>query len=211
MLTYNTNKYFEFISKQFDLPYSELCSTWSELVTEFCQGKWELEQENHKLHSSHPYYDLREDVIIRFGEEPSPEKSKLAVFYLNSLIRPKNGKSYYSNPSDWEWTDEVLANDIKEYLKDDTYRLVLVSSEILSWKIEMVLHVSNLLLPTDGKLTILLGVRNPFPLPNLFVNSYPSLKWKDAIVVGGTEYDTFLGCSMGIDYCLSSSYKDDKR
>lgn len=206
---YNVVQLIQALSSKFKFSENELTKLWEEILTKVMLDKWEIEQEKQKDASSKKYHELKEDIIIRYGQELSPEKSKLAIFYVNSLIKPKHNKPYPSDTDDWEWRDTKLATDLKEYLKDDVYRLVLVSNEILSWKIELVMNVAHELLPENGKLTILIGVRNPFPLPNLFKSCYPSMKWKDGIVIGQDHLDTYLGHLVGINYNLSSSYSEE--
>jgi hypothetical protein len=192
------------------VPMTELADLWLSTQHDYFQPQWEAEKEQHKDHSSLPVTELTQDVILRYGPELDAFQSKLALFYVNCLIRPKEGRLYHKDVSDWEWSNPILARDMKEYLRDDTYRLVLLSNEILTWKVQMIMHVAQELLPPNGKLTILISVNDPFPQSTLFESAYPQLKWADAIVVGETQRDTYIGNLLGMNYCLASSYNPEE-
>lgn len=211
MLSNLSHQLIQALSSLLNVSLNELAELWLSVQNDYFLPKWEAEKEQHKIHSSLPVTELSQDVILRYGPELDAKNSKLALFYVNSLIQPKEGRSYYQDVNDWEWSNPILARDLKEYLSNDAYRLVLLSNEILSWKVQMIMHMAQEVLPPNGKLTILIAVQNPFPQSTLFESAYPQMEWADGLVVGKTDSDLYIAHLIGMNYCLSSSYKEDPK
>lgn len=122
----------------------------------------------------------KENIIL----EPTKKvrSKKLAIFdFDGTLVRPKEGKRFPKDQSDWEWLRPSVPDTLKKYAKDK-YRLVIVTDQSKLWKVDMIKDVvKELKLP----ITVIIGMEKNMqkPNPTLFKEEFPNFE-ADSFFVG---------------------------
>lgn len=97
---------------------------------------------------------------------------KLAIFdFDGTLVRPKEGRRFPKDKSDWEWLRPSVPDKLRKYAKEK-YRLVIVTDQSKLWKVEMIKEVVTKL---DLPITVIIGMDriNQKPNPALFKEVFP--------------------------------------
>ena len=115
----------------------------------------------------------KQNIIL----EPTKKvrSKKLAIFdFDGTLVRPKEGRRFPKDQSDWEWLRPSVPDKLKKYAKEK-YRLVIVTDQSKLWKVEMIKDVvKELKLP----ITVIIGMEKNMQKPNpaLFKGEFPSFE-----------------------------------
>ena len=85
-------------------------------------------------------------------------------------------------------------------IRNPNHRLVVISNEIISWKVEMMMNLINEVLPEYGKATVLIGVTQRFPKTEHFYRYFQPGTWSDAMVVGSSPQDEEFAKELNVDF-----------
>jgi hypothetical protein len=190
------------VSDRFSLPITELEKAY--LLT-LIEKEEEVQNEvfkNELAGAVAPFCRLKQDVMFQFGQtDPYYSTRNLVIFAFNhTLVRPKEGRKYPQDVHDWEWVNLSIKKLLLYYLRMSDYRMVVISNEIISWKLEMMMNVLNEILPAYGRATILIGVNQRFPNMAHFLHHFPMGSWRDAMVVGTTEDERQFAKELSVDF-----------
>ena len=120
-----------------------------------------------------------ENIIL----EPTKKvrSKKLAIFdFDGTLVRPKEGRRFPKDQTDWEWLRPSVPDTLKKYAKQK-YRLAIVTDQSKPWKVEMIKDVvKELKLP----ITVIIGMEKNMqkPNPSLFKGEFPSFETESFFV-----------------------------
>lgn len=106
------------------------------------------------------------------------EKKALAIFDVDwTLIKPKNGNTFPKDKNDWQWLRDSVPSILKKFNKDK-YRIVFVTDQSKSWKIDMIKDVINKLnIPI---ISIIAMDKNSYkPNPEFFLEKFKEKYNKD--------------------------------
>jgi len=93
----------------------------------------------------------------------------MAIFdFDGTLVRPKEGRRFPKDKTDWEWLRPTVPMKLKEYAKQK-YRMVIVTDQSKPWKVEMIKDVVEAL---KLNITVVIGVKDAQkPNPALFLSA----------------------------------------
>lgn len=81
------------------------------------------------------------DSIIYKNKIIRKEKKSLAIFDVDwTIIKPKNGNTFPKNREDWQWLRDSVPKILKKYNREK-YRIVFLTDQSKSWKIDMIKDV----------------------------------------------------------------------
>ena len=188
-------KFITKISQVRGTPEEELKKIYLLLWIEKEQSSQDLFFKSHIRPEIQPYTRIKQDVVIHYGEMKNDRYMVVFSFHLG-MVRPKCNKDYYSDVDDWEWVNDSIPRLMTDFLNNPNYHLVVVSDEIISWKIQMIMNVVNIILPPYGNASIYVNVNQRLPSTNY----YPKHTWSNALMVGTTEVDQQFASDLAIDF-----------
>jgi len=88
---------------------------------------------------------------------------RLAIFDFDwTMVKPKNGRRFPKDRSDWEWWNPRVPDVIRDYARR-RYRIVIVTDQSKDWKIDMIRDVVEILaIP----ITVVIGFEKEQKKPN---------------------------------------------
>jgi len=204
MINHQVAKFMNKISECLGIPLSDLQQTYVQLLLEIEETeKYKTELYKAEVEAAvTPFYRLKQNVMFQFGDSDLYyTKRNLVIFSFNgTLARPKENRAYPMDVNDWEWVNPQIKKLLLFYMRVPDHRLVVISNEIISWKVEMMMNLINEVLPEYGKATVLIGVTQRFPKTEHFYRHFPPGCWSDAMVVGSTPEDEQFAKELNVDF-----------
>ena len=106
-----------------------------------------------------------EDVIF-INKKLRKQKSKLAIFDVDwTLIKPKEGRRFPTDKTDWQWLRESVPATIKKYHRDK-YRIVFLTDQSKEWKVEMIKDIISIL---DIPVIAIIAMKKEHHKPNKYL------------------------------------------
>ena len=88
---------------------------------------------------------------------------RLAIFDFDwTMVKPKAGRRFPKDRSDWEWWNPRVPEVLRDYTRR-RFRLVIVTDQSKPWKIDMIRDVMNEL---QLNITVIIGYEKEFKKPN---------------------------------------------
>jgi bifunctional polynucleotide phosphatase/kinase len=126
-----------------------------------------------------------ENIVLSFQKFEEQEKKPILAFdYDGTLVKPREGRPFPKDIDDWQWIRESVPTLLRE--KAQSYRIVVVTDQTKSWKIEQIRQVMEQL---DIPVLVLIGMTIHKPdtrFYNSILDSPPSMYIGDA---GGRTTD----------------------
>jgi hypothetical protein len=192
-MTDEVKKFIKKVSTSRQIDENELTKLYMELWVEMEQKSQDHFFKEHIHYALEPYTRLKQDMSIHYGTLNKERYMIVFSFHLG-MVQPKGSKEYYANVDDWEWVNPSIPRLLQHYLHLPTYHLVVVSDELISWKVQMIMNVVNTVLPAYGNASIYVNVNQRLPCSDYI----PKETWSNSLMVGTTEVDQQFANQLGI-------------
>lgn len=100
---------------------------------------------------------------------------RLAIFDFDwTLVKPKGGRKFPKDPTDWQWWNPRVPEVVRDYARR-RFRIVIVTDQSKPWKIDMIREVVHIL---NVSITVVIGFEKELKKPNpsqfnsLFTSDY---------------------------------------
>jgi bifunctional polynucleotide phosphatase/kinase len=103
------------------------------------------------------------DNIVYKNKTTRAKREHLAIFDVDwTLIKPKDGKRFPKDKTDWQWLRESVPKTIQKYYRNK-YLIVFLTDQTKPWKVDMIKDVIDEL---DIPVTALIAMNKEFHKPN---------------------------------------------
>ena len=112
-----------------------------------------------------------EKTVVYLYNNPDLKHKQLAIFDIDwTIIKPKDGKEFPLNESDWVWLRKSVPTFLKKY--SNTHQLVLLTDQTKLWKLDM---IQQLIKELNLKIVVLISMDKKYNKgnPELFLSIFP--------------------------------------
>ena len=120
-----------------------------------------------------------DDLVIQTKKS---RRSKFAIFDFDwTLVKPREGRRFPKDVSDWQYIRLSVPNVVRKYAKD--HQIVIVTDQSKLWKVD---QIKAVIADLNIEATVIIGVKEESKKPStvLFSNTFPKFDSSKAFYVG---------------------------